>query len=147
MTARRPTKTHRRAGLLVAGATLDAGDRVEFEAREGGMGAQAIDVRSVLADDAAGGSLRDTPVTSRKEGVMVVDTHLGESALRRESETPDVRAVRLDWHEFSASLFPHGRSALGGSAVMVWDWEGGAAAVEDSSGEEVSERVCTAGIQ
>ena len=53
---------------------------------------------------------------------MVVDTHLGESALRRESETPDVRAVRLDWHEFSA-------------------------AVEDSAGEEASERVRTAGIQ
>ena len=31
--------------LLVDGASLDAGDRVEFEAHEGGMGTQAIDVQ------------------------------------------------------------------------------------------------------
>ncbi len=31
--------------LVVAGTTLDAGDRVEFELREGGMGSQAVEVR------------------------------------------------------------------------------------------------------
>jgi CspA family cold shock protein len=31
--------------LVTAGTTLGAGDRVEFEVREGGMGKQAVDVR------------------------------------------------------------------------------------------------------
>ena len=56
-----------RGSLLVPGATLDAGDRVEFEAHEGGMGAQAIDVHPVLADDAAGDAPSDTAIAPRKE--------------------------------------------------------------------------------
>lgn len=36
-----------RGSLVDAGATLDAGDRVEFESHEGGMGAQAIEVHAV----------------------------------------------------------------------------------------------------
>lgn len=35
-----------RGSLRVSGETIRAGDRVEFEVHEGGMGAQAIDVRS-----------------------------------------------------------------------------------------------------
>jgi cold shock CspA family protein len=35
-----------RGSLVAVGATLDAGDRVEFEVHEGGMGPQAVDVRT-----------------------------------------------------------------------------------------------------
>lgn len=34
-----------RGSLLVTGSAIVAGDRVEFEILEGGMGAQAVDVR------------------------------------------------------------------------------------------------------
>ena len=36
-----------RGNLVVLGTTLAAGDRVEYTIQEGGMGAQAVDVRRV----------------------------------------------------------------------------------------------------
>jgi cold shock protein len=41
-----------RGSLRLSGATIHAGDRVEFDVHEGGMGAQAIDVRATLPTDA-----------------------------------------------------------------------------------------------
>jgi cold shock protein len=41
-----------RGSLRISGAAIEAGDRVEFEVREGGMGAQAIDVRAISPADA-----------------------------------------------------------------------------------------------
>jgi cold shock protein len=38
--------------LRISGATIRAGDRVDFDVHEGGMGAQAIDVRATPPADA-----------------------------------------------------------------------------------------------